>query len=146
MRIETNRETTVADLRELLKDADPSTVIVFGKTLKSKQKNECWCGCGGETGGKFVPGHDSRFHSLAKKVARGQETMPTSFVCDEAEADFMMWHDREVPIWEAKQKLVAAVAAAKPTKVKPVVESVEEVGELDEDAQALLEEMAAVED
>jgi hypothetical protein len=140
IRIETNRETTVADLLNILKDADPTAAITFGKTLKADVKNECWCGCGGSTGGKFVPGHDSRFHSLAKKAARGQEPYPTEFVNDDAEADFAMWHDREVPIWEAKQKLKAAKDAAKTTK--PVVESVEEV----EPDAALLAEMANVED
>lgn len=56
---ETPKETTVNDKAT--------------KTEKTpKAKVACWCGCGGQTGGRFVPGHDARFHGLAKKVARGQ--------------------------------------------------------------------------
>lgn len=32
----------------------------------------CFCGCGGSTKSKFVPGHDARFHGLAKRVVRGE--------------------------------------------------------------------------
>jgi len=32
----------------------------------------CLCGCGAETKSSFRPGHDSRVHGLAKKIARGQ--------------------------------------------------------------------------
>jgi len=108
MRIETNRKWTVAELLVALNGADEATVLDFGKTPKSKQKGECWCGCGGETGGRFVPGHDSKFHSLAKQVARGQEERPESFVSAEAEADFDKWHDKEVPVWEKKEAEKAA--------------------------------------
>lgn len=34
--------------------------------------NDCVCGCGGKTGKNFVPGHDSKVHSWAKKVATGE--------------------------------------------------------------------------
>jgi len=146
MRIETNRELTVADLLAQLKDADPATVLVFGKTLKSDQINECWCGCGGATKSKFVPGHDSKFHSLAKRAARGQAEIPESFVNDEAEADFAMWFERELPIWEAGQPLRDLKAANKANKAT-VVKSVEPATDLEtEEAQALLAEMASVED
>ena len=128
MRIETNKTWTAADLRAALVGVDPGVVLIFGKTLKSEAKGECWCGCGGSTGGKFVPGHDSKFHSLAKQVARGQEDRPTDFVCDDAEVDFDKWHDAEVPVWEAKEALQKVTKAAKVAKVtktakatKPVV-------------------------
>jgi hypothetical protein len=75
--------------------------------------NVCWCGCGGETKGKFVPGHDSKFHGLAKKVARGEADMPTSFVNEDAEADFLKHFNAELPRHEAK---VAEEAAAKAQK------------------------------
>lgn len=39
-----------------------------GKTAKT---NDCACGCGGKTGGRFVPGHDSKLKSAALKVLRG---------------------------------------------------------------------------
>ena len=126
MRIETNRAWTVAELLAVVGGADPETVLVFGKTLKSSVKGVCWCGCGGATGGRFVPGHDSKFHSLAKQVARGLVVMP-EFVSDEAEADFMKWHDAEVPVFEAREaaKVVTDAAKAKAkaekaTEIKPV--------------------------
>ena len=128
MRIETNRAWTVAELLAVVGGADPETVLVFGKTLKSSVKGVCWCGCGGATGGRFVPGHDSKFHSLAKQVARGLVVMP-EFVSDEAEADFMKWHDAEVPVHEARvaAKVVTDAAKTKAKAIKPVavVKSVE---------------------
>lgn len=113
MRILTDREWTVAELLAELSEADADAKVSFGKVRKADQRNECWCGCGGETRGKFVPGHDSKFHSLAKRVARGQAEMPTEFVNADAEADFMKWHDREVPVWEAKQEAERVKANAK---------------------------------
>jgi hypothetical protein len=65
-----------------------------------------WCGCGGATRSRFVPGHDARFHSLAKKVARGLVTMPENFVNADAKADFLKHHD-------AERARVAAKATAK---------------------------------
>ena len=112
MRIETNRAWTVAELLAVVGGADPATVLVFGKTLKADVRGVCWCGCGGSTGGKFVPGHDSKFHSLAKQVARGLAEMP-EFVSDEAEEDFLKWHDAEVPVHEAREAAKAVTSAAK---------------------------------
>ena len=122
MRIETNKSWTVAELLAAVNGADPATVLVFGKTLKADVRGVCWCGCGGSTKGRFVPGHDSKFHSLAKQVARGLAEMP-EFVSDEAESDFLKWHDAEVPVHEAREAAKAVTDAAK-TKVKadkPVV-------------------------
>ena len=122
MRIETNRAWTVAELLAAISETAPETVLVFGKTLKADVRGVCWCGCGGSTGGRFVPGHDSKFHSLAKQVARGLAEMP-EFVSDEAESDFMKWHDAEVPVFEAKEaaKVVLDAAKAKVKADKPVV-------------------------
>ena len=122
MRIETNRAWTVAELLAAISETAPETVLVFGKTLKADVRGVCWCGCGGATGGRFVPGHDSKFHSLAKQVARGLAEMP-EFVSDEAESDFMKWHDAEVPVFEAKEaaKVVLDAAKAKVKADKPVV-------------------------
>ena len=128
MRIETNRAWTVAELLAAISETAPETVLVFGKTLKADVRGVCWCGCGGATGGRFVPGHDSKFHSLAKQVARGLVVMP-EFVSDEAESDFMKWHDAEVPVHEAREtaKAVTDAAKAKAKADKPVavVKSVE---------------------
>ena len=54
------------------------------------------------------------------------------FVSDEAEADFMKWHDAEVPVHEAREAAKAVTDAAKakakadkPVAVRAVVKSVE---------------------
>lgn len=133
MNIELNRDWTVSELQAALQDGDPNAMVVFSKARKADRKGECWCGCGGETGGRFVPGHDSRFHSLAKQVARGQTEMPEEFVCDEAEADFLKWHDREVPVWEAKQAAKAAAVAAKAKAKAAKVAAKAEVEESDDE-------------
>lgn len=65
------------------------------KRFQHRQPNVCWCGCGGATKSRFVPGHDARFHSLAKRVARGLAAMPESFVSEDARADFLKHHDAE---------------------------------------------------
>ncbi len=61
----------------------------------NNQPTVCWCGCGGPTKSRFVPGHDAKFHSLAKKVARGLATMPERFVSEDAKADFLKHLDAE---------------------------------------------------
>ena len=124
MRIETNKKWTVAALMAAIGETAPETVLVFGKTLKADVRGVCWCGCDGATGGRFVPGHDSKFHSLAKQVARGLVVMP-EFVSDEAEADFMKWHDAEVPVHAARMAAKAVTDAAK-TKAK--ADKVEKAG------------------
>lgn len=95
MRIDIARKITAASLRALIAEVEDETVIEFHKTPKRSQVNKCWCGCGGDTKGRFVAGHDSKFHSLAKKVARGLADMPESFIHNEAKDDFMKWHDIE---------------------------------------------------
>lgn len=37
-----------------------------------KKVRDCVCGCGGETTGYFMPGHDARFHGWIKKLADGR--------------------------------------------------------------------------
>jgi hypothetical protein len=80
-----------------------------------RQPNVCWCGCGGATQSRFVPGHDAKFHSRAKKVARGLATMPESFVNDEAKADFLKHHDAEKAKVEAKASTKAGSPAPRPS-------------------------------
>ncbi len=65
----------------------------------AKTLNDCWCGCCGKTANRFVPGHDSKFHSQAKQVARGtldEETLP-ALPCDEAAAEFARHVALEAP-------------------------------------------------
>lgn len=36
---------------------------------KAKEPRNCLCGCGGQTkGGRFIPGHDARFHSRVRQL------------------------------------------------------------------------------
>lgn len=133
MKITITAAMTVADVAALIEGAEPTEAIEFVRGRKAKTKNPCWCGCGGLTGGKFVPGHDSKFHGLAKKVARGQEAMPAEFVHAEAEADFMKWHDHDLanpPQRIAKPAAPAptvaeADAAAEVVSVEPLAEGAE---------------------
>lgn len=144
MRIEIDQIVTVADLLRVVEGLAPTTELTFGRTLKSQQVNTCWCGCGGETKGRFVPGHDARFHGLAKRVARGEAEMPATFVSDEARADFMKWHDREVPVArakaEARRVAEEAKAAAKVAEAQARA-TVVEMTEIDAETEALLAEM-----
>ena len=121
MKIETNASMTVAALRALIAGAEDSTQIEFVRTIATKPKmtGECWCGCGGETKSKFVPGHDSKFHGLAKKVARGEAEMPESFIHEDAEADFMKWHDAEVASPKAKPAPATKATKAVKEEYKP---------------------------
>lgn len=138
MKIDISRSFSVAELSALLAGAEPGAKVEFTKTLKKDQTGVCWCGCGAVTKSKFAPGHDSKFHSLAKQVARGQAEMPTEFVHDEAKADFMKHYEAEVPVWAAKQAAMALVKAAKPAKAtKAPKETVEEAVEDDSFAKLL---------
>lgn len=111
----TTTPTTVAALRSLLADLPDDEAVSFAKPAK-RQPGPCWCGCGTQTKGRFAPGHDARYHGLAKRVARGE--------ADEAEALAGLAHDEardklreliaeERPIHEAKQAAIAAEKAAK---------------------------------
>jgi hypothetical protein len=148
MKIATNASMTAAELRALILGTPDDTVIEFVKTTTPKpiMNGECWCGCGGATKGRFVPGHDSKFHGLAKKVARGQAEMP-DFVHADAEADFMKWHDAEVAKLEAAPKPAPKVKAA--PKAAPVAKAATpvvdndpefEVEEIDEETNDEVEE------
>jgi hypothetical protein len=118
MKIEITSNMTVAQLQALLVGTEGNETVQFVRPqVTASTGGECWCGCGGKTKGKFVPGHDAKFHALAKKVARGQEPMPTSFVHAAAEADFMKWHDRELE--------AIALKEANKENVKKAVKSVE---------------------
>jgi hypothetical protein len=95
-RVPTDREWTAETLIKALQGVSPETKLIFGSSTKTTADatGTCWCGCGLPTAKKFAPGHDARFHGLAKKVARGQAHRPTSFVSPEAEADFDYWIER----------------------------------------------------
>lgn len=122
MKIDISRPMTVVALRSLLLTADDNSVIEFHKTPKKLLTGLCWCGCGCSTKSKFAPGHDSKFHSLAKQVARGEEDLEVALEGvdnEDAKADFMAHVNAEKPKWAEKQ---AKLAAAKAAKAKPVAE------------------------
>jgi hypothetical protein len=54
-----------------------------------------------------VPGHDARFHALAKKVARGQAEAPAEFANASAEEDFLR-------VMTAEEAKIAAKRAEEP--------------------------------
>jgi len=164
LRIDIARTWTAAALIAELEGAEGA--VEFFKTPKKHQTGECWCGCGASTKSRFAPGHDSKFHAQAKRVARGEEGMPESFVNADAEADFMKWHDAEVPKHEARliaravkeaekseaREERAAAKASKPAKAKkevpvevvPTSERFSEVEKLDEDSDEYADLLAAV--
>ncbi len=84
-----------------------------------KAKSVCWCGCGGLTNGKFVPGHDARFHSRAKKVARGELNLDEQLAIlphDEARAEFVEHVEKEKPKAAARAEAEAKKKADRETK------------------------------
>lgn len=57
------------------KAAKVTRLKVAGKAKPAKSKakdNPCKCGCGEKVAGNFKMGHDGRFYSQVKKVARGE--------------------------------------------------------------------------
>lgn len=56
--------------KSMAKKAKAATAAKKDKATKTVRK--CACGCGGETTGYFVPGHDARFHGWIKKLADGR--------------------------------------------------------------------------
>lgn len=113
MKIDTTMSVTVRELLARLEGADPNAVLEFVRTPKKDQVRSCWCGCGQATKSRFVPGHDSRFHGMAKRVARGEEAMPETWACDEAKADFLAWVEAERPLHEARMREKARAKALK---------------------------------
>ena len=111
--LDPNTVKTVRDLRTIIEDLDDDMPVALRGTRSSSYNsteptNQCWCGCGGLTRRRFCPGHDARFHGLAKRVARGEAEMPSSFVNEEAEAYFMNWYDRELVQVRIREKVEAA--------------------------------------
>ena len=86
------------------------------KTAKKKPTRPCYCGCGGETQGRFVPGHDARFHGWARKIAKGELTMDEVVAVlphDEAKEEMAHCVEHMRPKLEAEARLRAEKAVAK---------------------------------
>lgn len=55
--------------REMAKKEPAPKAEKAPRTRKVKEPKECTCGCGGMTkGGRFLPGHDARYHSALAKA------------------------------------------------------------------------------
>jgi len=114
MKIDIAKTWTVETLTAAL--ADKEGVIAFHRTPRDKSLKPCWCGCGGTTKSRFVPGHDSRFHSTAKKVARGLldfDEEVAKLPHEDAVAEFERHVLLEVPKFELKTKEKAAAKKVK---------------------------------
>ena len=119
-----SRKMTVRDLLAQLDGADLDQEVTFSRPSK-KVLVACWCGCGGMTKGKFVPGHDSKFHGSAKRVARGQEEhaeATANLPHAEALAEFDRWVADEQPVWRLKEQQKAE-AKAERERVKEEAEA-----------------------
>ena len=118
MKIDITRTWTKAALLDHLGSLDSGAALEFVRPPKAKTR-ECWCGCGGETkGGKFIPGHDSKFHSLAKQITRGlstvtQDDIEETLPCQEAIDDLRHHIALELPLHQAREKAKAAIKATK---------------------------------
>ena len=78
--------------------------------------NPCFCGCGGVTKSRFVPGHDARFHSWAKAIARGERDMATTLADlphDLAREEMERCVAHEIPIQQARAALAQRKASEK---------------------------------
>ena len=76
--------------------------------------NSCYCGCGGLTKSRFVPGHDARFHSWAKAVARGERDLGETLMGlphDLAKEEFQRCVAHEIPVQQARAALAQRKAA-----------------------------------
>lgn len=109
------KKWTVGELLEALEGQERSEEVTFSRP-SNKPLVECWCGCEGQTRSRFCPGHDARFHGLAKKVARGLEDYDESvqnLPHEEAVAEFQRHVERERPLHEAREEGKRLEAAAR---------------------------------
>ena len=103
MKIATTK-TTVRALQALLANVDLDEEVGFTRATK-KEPVPCWCGCGGTTKSRFCPGHDSKFHGLAKLVARGEANLEKALdrlPHEEARIEFQRHVDLEIPRHETR--------------------------------------------
>ncbi len=97
------------------------------KVKKSKPQVACWCGCGGLTKSRFVPGHDAKLASRAKAVVREEADMNEELDLlphADAREEFEELVERFIPVIAAqeaakKAKRKAAKAAAAATEPEP---------------------------
>ena len=78
------------------------------KSKTRKARSTCWCGCGGETSSKFMPGHDARLKGVLIRVARGKadpSTIPAIARLHASEIGFI----GTKPEYETAMRLVSPV-------------------------------------
>ncbi len=117
-----------------------ATTTTAPKATKTpKTPVPCWCGCGGQTMNRFVPGHDARFHGWAKKVARGlmdETETRTALPHDEAREEFdhhvelarpsaQAWLNAEAEKLRKRAEKKAAADAVKDAKVEKKLAALE---------------------
>lgn len=73
---ETATEETPAEGRKAKRQKSEATAARQAQAEKqAKEQAPCLCGCGGvPKGGKFLPGHDAKFHSMLKKQEKEKAT------------------------------------------------------------------------
>ncbi len=82
----------------------------------AKALTTCFCGCGGTTKSKFVPGHDARFHSRVKQVMRDELDEQTAFDSlphEEAVQEWIAYSEKIAPKEKARKDAEEAKAKAK---------------------------------
>ncbi len=89
--------------------------------MATKKTFPCWCGCNGMTKSRFIPGHDARFHSWAKAVARGEKTageVALDLPHDLARSEFLSCVEHERPIQAERMRIAAEKEAEKAKKAE----------------------------
>lgn len=95
--------------------------------------SSCLCGCGGVTGGRFVPGHDSKLKSALFDAARSGDNAAYARI---GELGWMHLYDKSVP---KPEKPPTAPRAAK----RVVVEGVTSMAEYRQSRYAKAKKVAA---
>ncbi len=73
-----DQASAILDRAKASSDADIRAKLAALRPIRAPQ--ECLCGCGGMTkGGKFLPGHDSKYHA-AQKMAKKRAETPASIM------------------------------------------------------------------
>jgi hypothetical protein len=105
----------------------------------AKALTTCFCGCGGTTKSRFVPGHDAKFHSVVKQCIRGlldptetRDALPHDAARQEFDDYAAKILPREVARQEAEEAKAKAKADKLAAKATPVVEAVQETVSADQ--------------
>lgn len=104
------------------------------RVAKVVEPKDCMCGCGGQTkGGRFIPGHDARFHSRVKALVAFDSDL--SHEQAEAIASKGPLTGKYAAAQQPKAKAVKAPKAEKPKAAKATA-AVAEAAAVADDAEA----------